>query len=588
MIVSACGFDCYDACRIVYEDSKLKGDKSHPFGNGALCSILNQKLLNEPRVTKPMIDGKVVSWDELYHKLSSVLDEKSLLWRGSGNFGVMNQITNLLMQKLDGYITKGTLCDGAGEAGVMEGRRINHTLSPSQIAKSEVVVVWGRNISVTNSHLMPYIEGKTLIVIDPIKTPIAKQATLHIQIKPRMDYYLAIMLSRFAFMDGCVDESWCDEFASEYEEFYEYTREHRIKAILEEMDVDLSMMGRLIELVRDKKVVFLVGNGVQKYSIGSYVLHAIDSLAASLGLFGKEGCGVSYIGNSTAGFDNPFDVKIKQISKVNTPFDEFDTVLIQGGNPAESMPNSNSVKAKLKKVKNLIYFGLYENETSRLANIIIPAKNFLEKDDLRLSYGHSYVEPMHKIHDSEIGVSEYDLVAKLYELKGFGGLKTNQEYIDMWLEQCHKENDTLISPSYQEIPYQEGFGVDGDDEFDFIDEFDDDFVDTKRFRKIRKKKDSNKDSFWLITPKSSKSLNTQFANDNRVYMHPSLGYEDNQKVTIKSDYGVVELVVQNSTDVRDDCLLIPISTKGVNTLTPDTISEYGEGACYQEVKVKIG
>jgi anaerobic selenocysteine-containing dehydrogenase len=156
-------------------------------------------------------------------------------------------------------------------------------------------------------------------------------------------------------------------------------------------------------------------------------------LAASLGLFGKEGCGVSYIGNSTAGFDNPFDVKTKQISKVNTPFDEFDTVLIQGGNPAESMPNSNSVRAKLKKVKNLIYFGLYENETSRLANIIIPAKNFLEKDDLRLSYGHSYVEPMRKIYDSDTGVSEYDLVAKLYEIKGFGRLKTNQEYIDMWL-----------------------------------------------------------------------------------------------------------------------------------------------------------
>jgi anaerobic selenocysteine-containing dehydrogenase len=349
MIVSACGFDCYDACRIISKEDKLIGDKSHPFGNGVLCSIVNQKLLNEPRITKPMIDGKEVSWDELYHKLVTVLDDKSLLWRGSGNFGVMNQITNLLMQKVGGYTTKGTLCDGAGEAGVMEGRGVNHTLSISQIAKSEVLVVWGRNISVTNSHLMPYLEGKTIIVIDPIKTPIAKQATLHIQLKPRMDYYLAIMLSRFAFMDGCVDESWCEEFASEYEEFYEYTREHRIKAILEEMDVDLSIMGRFIDMIRDKKVVFLVGNGVQKYSIGSYVLHAIDSLAASLGLFGKEGCGVSYIGNSTAGFKNPFDVKTKQVSKVNTPFDEFDTVLIQGGNPAESMPNSNSVKAKLKR-----------------------------------------------------------------------------------------------------------------------------------------------------------------------------------------------------------------------------------------------
>jgi anaerobic selenocysteine-containing dehydrogenase len=587
MKTTACGFDCYDACRIVVDGDKLTGDKNHPFGNGALCSIVNQKLLDAPRITKPMIDGKVVSWEEMYNKLSNILDEKTLLWRGSGNFGVMNQITNLLMQKVGGYITKGTLCDGAGEAGLIEGRGINHTLPPEQIAKSEVVVVWGRNISTTNSHLMPFIEGKTIIVIDPIKTPIAKKATLHVQIKPRMDYYLAIMLSRFAFMDGCEDEQWCEEFASEYEEFYEYTREHRIKAILEEMDVDLSIMGKLIELLRDKKVVFLVGNGVQKYSIGSYVLHAIDSLAAVLGLFGKEGCGVSYIGNSTAGFDNPFDIKAKTVSKVNTPFDEFDTVLIQGGNPAESMPNSNKVKSKLKKVKNLIYFGLYENETSQLANIIIPAKNFLEKDDIRVSYGHSYVEPMYKIIDSDIGVSEYDLVAKLYEIKGFDGLKSYQEYIDIWLNQCKKQNDTLISPAYQEIPYQNGFAEEGDDEFEFIDEFDDDFIDTKRFRKIRKKKVSKDNTLWLITPKSSKSINTQFANDNRVYLHPSLGYEDAQTITIKSDYGQVDLVVENSTDVRMDCVLIPISTKGVNLLTPDIVSEYGHGACYQEVKVEI-
>jgi anaerobic selenocysteine-containing dehydrogenase len=159
--------------------------------------------------------------------------------------------------------------------------------------------------------------------------------------------------------------------------------------------------------------------------------------------------------------------------------------------------------------------------------------------------------------------------------------------IDIWINQCHKDKDILISPAYQEIPYQDGFGDDGDDEFVFIDEFDDDFVDTKRFRKIRKKKDSNDDTFWLITPKSSKSLNTQFANDNKVYLHPDLGYEDNQLITIKSDYGIVELVVQNSKDVRKDCLLIPISTKGVNNLTPDIISEYGDSACYQEVKVKI-
>ncbi len=78
-----------------------------------------------------------------------------------------------------------------------------------------------------------------------------------------------------------------------------------------------------------------------------------------------------------------------------------------------SMPSSNRVRKELKQVQNLIYFGLYENETSKLANIIIPAKTFLEKDDLRLSYGHQYLQKMNKCFDSGIGISEYNFTKEI-------------------------------------------------------------------------------------------------------------------------------------------------------------------------------
>ncbi len=121
-----------------------------------------------------------------------------------------------------------------------------------------------------------------------------------------------------------------------------------------------------------------MGTGVQKYSTGASTLHAIDSLAALLGLFGKEGSGVHYLGSSTLGFDNPFDVTCKTVSKVMTNFSNFDTVLVQGGNPASSMPDSTRVREERDKVENLMYFGLYENETAKRAKIVIPAKNFFE------------------------------------------------------------------------------------------------------------------------------------------------------------------------------------------------------------------
>jgi anaerobic selenocysteine-containing dehydrogenase len=589
---TACGLDCYDACRIIVEEGslKIKGDASHPTGNGALCALLNKHMSEVSRIETPRIDGIEVSMTRALEAVAEAFKtNNSLLWRGSGNFAVMQEVTNLFMEKIEGSLTKGSLCDGAGAAGIVEGRGVNRILPPEQIEKAEVVVVWGRNVTVTNAHIMPYLEGKKIVVIDPVKTAIAKKADLFLQITPRTDYYVAIMLARFIFMEDSDATEWMDEFAPEHEDFYDFTREHRIKSILEYIGVDLGDMGRMLNYLRDRKVVFLVGTGVQKYSTGSYVLHAIDSLAATLGLFGKEGCGVSYLGNSKLGFDDPFAVKCSRVQKVNTRFSDFDTVLVQGGNPAGSMPDTNSVLKEFEGVENLIYFGSHENETSKLAKIVIPAKHFFEKEDVRLSYGHQYVEKMNKVMDSDIGISEYDFTKYLFDVFGFSGLQEESYYINAWINQCKKRDGYYVSPAYETLPYHEGFGEEGDDEFVFIDEYDDDFINTKRFTKYRKTSKNKKieEVFYLLSPKSGKSLNTQFVRDDNVQLHPDLGYSEGEQVKICSDYGEHKFSVKLNEDLRLDCVMISNNTVGVNYLTPSMLSEEGDSACYQEVKVKI-
>jgi len=589
---TACGLDCYDACSIIVEEDafKIKGDASHPAGNGALCALLNKYMFETPRIEKPRVDGVEVSMDEALEAVAEAFKaDKSLLWRGSGNFGVMQDVTNLFMEKIEGSLTKGSLCDGSGDAGIVMGRGVNRTLPLEQIEKAEVVVVWGRNVTVTNSHIMPYLEGKKIVVIDPVRTAIAKKADLFLQITPRTDYYIAIMLARFVFMEDSDATEWMDEFASEHEDFYDFTREHRIKSILEYIGMDLGDMGRMLNYLRNRKVVFLVGAGVQKYSTGSYVLHAIDSLAATLGLFGQEGCGVSYLGNSKLGFDNPFSVECKRAPKATTEFSDFDTVLVQGGNPAGSMPDSNRVKKELESVENLIYFGLHENETSRLAKIVIPAKNFFEKEDVRLSYGHQYVKKMNKVMNSDIGISEYDFTKYLFDAFGFAGLQEESYYIDAWMDQCKKEGEHHVAAGYETLPYAEGFGEEGDDEFEFIEDYDDDFVNTKRFTKYRKTSKRKKEevTFWLLSPKSNKSLNTQFVREDKVQLHPELGYSEGERIQISSEHGKHGFIVKLNEDLRLDCVLITSNTVGVNYLTPAILSEEGDNACYQEVKVEI-
>ena len=591
---TVCALDCYDACKIIMEEDafpKISGAQIHPVGNGALCSLLNKSIHEASRIEKPRVDGVEVSMDEAMLTVKKALESPSaLLWRGSGNMGVMQEVSNLIMERLNGTLTHGSLCDGAGNAGIVEGRGVNKTLPLEQIAKADTVVVWGRNVTVTNAHMMPFIEGKNLVVIDPVKTAIAKKADVHMQIQPRTDYYLAIMLARFIYMEDSQDSEWCEEFASEYEDFYDFTQEHRIKPILEYIGTDLGEIGRVLNLLRDQKIVFLVGTGVQKYSTGASTLHAIDSLAALLGLFGQEGSGVHYLGDSKLGFDNPFEVSCKTVSKVVTNFSDFDTVLVQGGNPAASMPDSTRVQNELEKVENLIYFGLYENETSKRAKIVIPAKNFFEKEDVRLSYGHQYVEKMHKVMDSEIGISEYDFTKYLFDAFGLEGLESEGAYIKNWLEQCDEDDEgNLISPAFEEIPYAEGFGEDGDDEFEFIEDYDDDFINTKSLTKVRtsKKNQLTDEKLWLISPKNNKALNTQFKRSESVILNPTLGYKVGDKVKLETEFGALVLEVILSEDIRENCVVISNNTIGINKLTPSLVSNEGKSACYQEVKITV-
>jgi len=203
-----------------------------------------------------------------------------------------------------------------------------------------------------------------------------------------------------------------------------------------------------------------------------------------------------------------------------------------------------------------------------------------------LSYAHHIVSPMRKVVECDYGISEYDFTITLLQKLGFEPLLAKQEYIDMWLNQAKQEEDYLLSPAYQSIPYQDGFE---DDEFEFIDDFYDNFENNKRLKRARKKskKEVKITEYWLVTPKSNHSLNTQFKRDNRVTIHPSLGFRSGEKIKVSSIWGEYEFIVKHSEQMRIDTVLIPANTIGVNFLTPNILSEEGDSACYQEVKVKL-
>ncbi len=573
--ITACPLDCYDACGIIYDENRLKPFKNG-HTNGFLCPHLNHYDKFE-RIIKPRYKGEEITMQEALLKLKELLESglKSdiLHYRGSGNFALMQEVTDHFFAKLGATLTDGTLCDGAGEAGIIEGRGSNKNMPLSEIEKSDVIIFWGRNPHTTSSHILPLIKDKTIIVIDPVETKIAEIADVYIQIKPHTDIYLALLLTRFVYINDSLNETFIEKYASEFEEYYELTQGVRIKVTLENIGVTLGDIGDILHFTIDKKVAIVCGVGLQKYRDGADIIRSIDAFAVSLGLFGKEGCGVAYLGNSKEAIESPFKTKAKRVSKVNTKFDEFETVFIQGANPLAQMPDSLRVKNALEKTQNVVYFGLYENETGAMADLVIPAKTFLEKDDIRTSYSHNGLMVMNKQIVSDIGISEYDLAA--YLCKEFNiELKSEQEYLQHFKNfGIKKINGCFEVENREAIPYKEGFDT-SDSEFVFLEEFE-------------TQQSEGEDEFNLITPKSHTSLNSQFKRDKYVYINPSHGYNDTQRLEITSENGSVVLRVKNDNRLRDDTLLIYSGTPGVNNLTSSKHSYEGKSAVFQENKVKI-
>jgi len=254
-------------------------------------------------------------------------------------------------------------------------------------------------------------------------------------------------------------------------------------------------------------------------------------------------------------------------------FSEYDVCFIQGGSPVTQMPCTSKVKEGLKKSSFVVYFGLHHNETSKMADLIIPAKTFLEKEDAKLSYGHEYIGFMPKLKEGKAGISEYELSSYLVDRFGYERLKDEKEYIDETvLKNSVKKGDYLASKHLLDTPYSQKFYTD-DEKFEFFDEFDDDFEDEREF--------------FLLAVKQNRSLNSQFYVDDFLRVPPTLGLKDKDSLKLTNGEYECKYEVRVDETLRDDCLALYSGGKNSNMLTPYLVSQEGDGAVYQEYKVDI-
>lgn len=558
----ACPLDCYDACQAEVIDDNLKGSKENSVTNGKLC-VNFASLLKEENLQMPIYNNEKISLNEsleiLSQKLKNTDASNSLFYTGSGNLGVMQNSTKNFFTQYGSVLTKGSLCDGGGGLGIEQGRGSVVNPPIQRLIDSDIIIVWGRNFSVTSSHMYNLVKDKTFVTIDPIKTDIAKKSEIHMQINPKTDYELALLLTRFANMQDIEDEEFLEEHTEGSDWFFDITRNRPVVSYEATTGVPLSLINDFFELIENKKISIVVGLGVQKYFEGAQIMRCIDSFASYLGIPKKESGGVWYLSDSAYAYEDQFKVegKNKKVAIPEVDFSSYDLVFIQGANPVVSSPNTKKVIEGLKN-SFVVCFSTTYNDTCEYADLIIPSSSFLSKKDVRLSYGHEHKAISQIIEDAnENTISEYDLASYLIENFAFKALKSEDEIIDYYAN--------------TKVEYEEF------ETFEFIEEVD--------VEPLYKNKTSS--NFYLITGKSKNSLNSQFIIDNHVYLNPLSGFKNDDNVKISSPFGEACFTVKVSDDIKNECAFFYTGNKKTNYLTPNKEDEESFSAMFQEVLIEI-
>src|SRR5438067_482554 len=258
---SVCTFDCPDTCSltVTVEDEqivKVRGSRAAPYTAGVICSKVAQgmeafvhgpqRLLYPLRRSGPKGSGQFerISWqdalDEIHRRVGEVIGRWGaqavlpLNYAGPHGFLAGDSMSLRFFHQLGAsQLYRRALCGGvrseawAGTYGAVPG-------CPPEFAEhARLNVVWGNNATVSNVHLVRGIRhakrrGSRLAVVDPLRTKIAEQADLHLQILPGTDTPLAWAIAAELERAGKLDQAFIAAHGLGFEEFMARAREWRV------------------------------------------------------------------------------------------------------------------------------------------------------------------------------------------------------------------------------------------------------------------------------------------------------------------------------------------------------------------------
>jgi anaerobic selenocysteine-containing dehydrogenase len=429
---------CFQVCGInaYVKDGqlvKVEGMTEHPFSRGVLCprgQYLASYVYSPDRLKYPMKkqDGNFIriSWDEALDNIARKLQKiKSEYGAHSvaisvGSIGAENIAISAFAQRFRGAF--GTPNYFSIEAHCFRTRIMARLLTFGTYPledpdNSDCIILWGHNPDASEPPLAERIykaldRGLKLIVIDPKRTSLARKGKF-IQIRPGTDAALALAMMNVIISEGIYNK----KFVENYTLGFDKLREH-VKAYSPEKAAEIC--GVPASDIREISWIFAQAKGAS-------IIQGINALDQHVNGF-QNSRALAILHTITGNYDvpggwavNPFmrltDLRVpveeepigadqyplfRRLWGMVAPYGQqmvlpdviltekpypIKAMLISGGNPVASWPDTEKLRKAFAKLDMLVVMDLFMSQTTKLADIVLPACSSLEMLGLAYNYG---------------------------------------------------------------------------------------------------------------------------------------------------------------------------------------------------------
>ncbi|MFB3886757.1 MAG: molybdopterin-dependent oxidoreductase [Thermodesulfobacteriota bacterium] len=513
---------CYHSCgmNVLVEDGRIKkveGLKDHPLNRGQLCPKGERaiELVYHPdRLKYPLkkIDGKWkrVTWGraltEIAEKLQALKKEfgPEVFSLFSGSIGVENLEMMELAQRFKGAFGSPNFISVEGICYRMRIRARQMTFGkyPVEEMDTKLYALWGHNPEQSDFPLHLAIQenlakGSRLVVIDPKRISLAKRAEMYLPIRPGTDGALALALIHVIIKENLFDKDFIERWTYGFDKLIPhvepYTPEWAEK-ITWIPAADIRKLARVYAKAESASI-FQGTNTQDQTGNGTQNSRAFAVLQTITGNINNHGGWVISPRLSLTGLGIPTERTpigaedyslFYEIWGRKSPYgqvvcfpdsvpDVIKALIVTGGNPVVSLPDSNAFREALKKLELLVVMDLFMTETAELAHYVLPGCTHLEKNGLAYSYNVCHGMPYLMLRKKAIepldeSWSEFRFWKELAKKMGMGEVfpwENDEEIVELELKSSglsYKElkEEKVAGAYYMEKKYgMEGYEVKG-------------------------------------------------------------------------------------------------------------------------------